>query len=174
MLVVLDFDDTLYPTTVLGTTPPPVAFRIRMAQLDELWTQLMDMAPFCILTAASSDWVRQVCQQVLPRLHAYLDTTVPILSTADTQTHHLYAMGKYALLKAYLTSRPVTRLLSIGDGLPEMYAMNTLRREYPRIVMTHIRCRGRLPLASFLAQLTGLVQRCKAWLRREINPVQYK
>jgi hypothetical protein len=166
-LVVLDFDDTLYPTTALGTTPPPVAFHIRMAQMDELLTQLIDTAPFCILTAASSDWVRQTCHHALPRLRSYLDTTVPILSTADTRTHHLYALGKYDLLKAYITSRPVARLLSIGDGMPEMYAMNTLRREYPRIVMTHIHCRGRLPLAPFLVQLDHLLHRMRAWLQRK-------
>ena len=149
-LFVLDWDDTLFPTTWAlsnGLLQKPVEeIRAYLRPLDILLTHIFNklnsLGTALILTNATQEWIK-VCKELLP-MFSVAHATLPIHSVRDAyiEKHPLsHIQWKSMRLHSLLLPLKKTwkQLIFLGDGFPEYRAVIDLYKKIPSAQFKFIR-----------------------------------
>jgi hypothetical protein len=152
-LCILDFDDTLFPTTnykfILDSNNTNNQIKLELSKhvyIDSCILFIENACKWCefvyIVTNASMSWI-EMCLKVIPEINEIIiKKNIMILSSRDTYISVTTdpSLWKYMSFNSILVSIPdITNLISIGDGLDEWIASKWSSSDnnvtYKRIMM---------------------------------------
>lgn len=129
VLLILDFDDTIFPTTYLSKYDDKHALEA-LAKLEDRVLDLISchsISRVAIITSASYAWVKQSIRKYMPNIYSL---SLPIISATDKYSHiqdsNAYLHKLWAFSKFHQLENE-ENVLVIGDGLFEKYAYENMR-----------------------------------------------
>mmetsp|Transcript_13409 Transcript_13409/g.29086 ORF Transcript_13409/g.29086 Transcript_13409/m.29086 type:complete len:263 (+) Transcript_13409:78-866(+) len=153
---VLDWDDTLFPTSCLnalnvdfrGMYPMAEEVALQMSALQTLVVQFLDAATkhgaVMIVTNGEKGWVEHSSSVFMPKVNAFLVSRgIKVVSARSLYEHEAPHDPSHWKIQAFLTEMaPVldneesaieaqVNFLSFGDGISEIAASHRLRQELP-------------------------------------------
>lgn len=184
-IVVLDWDDTLFPTTDYDSGAIDPYFVNGQAALRRLENAVIGLLAVClsiaqvkIVSNGSMDCLRYSMLTYMPSVRSFIEANnIKVISARDLLAH---ASSDRVYWKSHVFLREIFRIyratgavnfLSIGDGDPELEAVRNLRCENPATVAKCVRLRKQ-PSVAVLEQQMKWLKSNVVHLMRLATPVE--
>jgi hypothetical protein len=147
-LIILDWDDTLLPTSFLVKNNYKLEAQInendklKLKEVENIANMLIQMARLCgkvcIVTNADEGWVERSCQKFIPSVYKYIQD-IDIIS-AKTKYSSVYPnkihFWKVAAMtdcvqKLFKSPDVITDFISLGDSSTDRYAALSVGKSLP-------------------------------------------
>lgn len=173
-IIVLDWDDTLFPTSVRTSCTMVPGSGKWNAACRSLEDAVIDLLKICLVVAqvqivsnASMDWITQSMAIYMPNLRWFVErNSIRLISARDLAGD---SSSDASIWKTDVFMREILRIqsasgavnfISVGDGDAELEAARSLRSESPDTVLKCVRLRRRPSMDVMEKQIT--------WLKRNV------
>ena len=177
-LVILDWDDTLLPTSWFDYVDIEMEIvKNKIDLLDDLNCKFLDIilknAFIIIVTNSTYSWFKMTSEKFLPKTLNYInDKNIKIISAREENSMRFsddIYMWKVSTFRDILLRNNFNNIISIGDSLYERSALFNLLNDFKKINVKNIKLKDNPSIDQLITQLNVIIISINDIYKKKIN-----